>query len=480
MRRSWLTALTTLFVALSSGIGYGALAQVSSNDSPAEATTLNDVLQANPIKLSVTEQAPSSDLPNITGPLTMKQAVDVALKNNLVYKQAQIDAEMAKYRARAALGRFGPNLSFNTFYSASSLNQMLFFPNDGVVASGPMQPILRGSLLSLLFAGTQPIFTGGYLRGNLRAKRAQEKESIAGYRSERIATALRVKKAYWDALWFEAKLKVDSDYVKFRVQAAANMKERLDQGKVPRADLLREEAELAQARLQVNQDYRDYNVALINLKAELGVNLGSIIDLADSLEYEGYKGDLSGYLVQAGANRPEVAQALNKIDEMQGKRMMARSAYSPHVELYGLGSNVTGSSPDGHANGRWGGFIGVLGHFTLYDSGQRSSDLKESNAAVRQAQIAKQQVQLKVAQDVSTAWVEVDLAKRNVELARSEMTSAQEDYRLLHERYLIGKAIQLEEFDAAIKLFRARLGVKEAIYNYRLALDRLTWATGSI
>ena len=72
------------------------------------------------------------------------------------------------------------------------------------------------------------------------------------------------------------------------------------------------------------------------------------------------------------------------------------------------------------------------------------------------------------------------MAKRNVELAKSEVTSAQEDYRLLHERYLIGKAIQLEEFDAAIKLFRARLGLQEAIYNYRIAQDRLTWAAGDI
>jgi outer membrane protein TolC len=339
---------------------------------------------------------------------------------------------------------------------------------------------LKGSLLSVIFSGTQPIFTGGYLRGNLKAKRAEEKQSMASYQSERIATGLRVKKAYWDAVWSEAKLKVDSDYVKFKVRAAANMKARVDEGKVPRAELLREEAELARARLQLNQDYRDYNVALINLKAEMGINLGSVIDLAESLDYADNKGDLSTYLVQAGINRPEVSLAINKIDEMKGKQMMAKSAYSPHVELYGLGSNLTGNSPDGSASGRWGGFVGLLGHFTLYDSGQRSSDLKESNAAIRQAVIAKQQTQLKIAQDVSTAWVEVDLTKRNIELAKSEVTSAQEDYRLLHERYLIGKAIQLEEFDAAIKLFRARLGLQEAIYNYRLAQDRLTWATGNI
>jgi outer membrane protein len=452
---------------------------VLSNPMP-EPSTLSEVLSGNPIKLSVTAQAPSSDLPGISGPLSVKRAVDVGLQNNLVYKQTEIDTEMAKYRAKAALARFGPNISLNTFYATSSLDQMLFYPSDGTVAQAPMQPIQKGTLLSVLFSGTQPIFTGGFLRGNLKASRAQERESTAGYKAERIATALRIKEAYWNAVWNEAKLRVDSDYVKFRMQSADNIKERVEQGKTPRADYLREQAELATARSQLNQEYRDYNVALINLKAEMGVNLASLVDLADSLEYKSVPGDLSTYLIQAGLNRPEIAQTVNKIDEMQGKRMMARSAYSPHIDLYGLGSNQTGSSPDGHSEGRWGGFIGVLGHFTLFDSGQRINQLRESNAAIRQAQLGKQQAQLKVAQDVSTAWVDVDIAARNVELAKAEIASAEEDFRLLHARYLIGKAIQLEEFDGAIKLFRARLELQEAIYKHRLAQEKLIWASGDI
>jgi hypothetical protein len=38
----------------------------------------------------------------------------------------------------------------------------------------------------------------------------------------------------------------------------------------------------------------------------------------------------------------------------------------------------------------------------------------------------------------------------------------------------VGKAIALEQDDAAIKLFRARLSVIQAIYKYRLAQTKLT------
>lgn len=92
--------------------------------------------------------------------------------------------------------------------------------------------------------------------------------------------------------------------------------------------------------------------------------------------------------------------------------------YSPQVNAYGLGSNITGSSPDGNANGRW-GFSGM------------------DRSWPRQAQ--------------------------------EEVNSAEEDHRLFKTRYEVGKSIALEQFDAAVKMFQARLTLKESIYKYLLA-----------
>jgi len=97
---------------------------------------------------------------------------------------------------------------------------------------------------------------------------------------------------------------------------------------------------------------------------------------------------------------------------------------------------------------------------------------------VRKADIARQDAELKVAQAVSQAWIDLDLARRNVELAKNEVTSAEEDQRLFHARYQVGKSIALEDFDAAVRLFQARLAVLEAIYDYRIAEARLARASG--
>lgn len=443
-------------------------------------TSADEVENTNPIQLRIAKEAPSSDLPEITGPLGLSDAVKTGIKNNLTLKQFEQSWIGSKFLARSALAKFGPSASFNTLYSTSSLNQMLFFPGDSSVASPPMQPIVKGTSLSLIFAGTQPLFTGGRLIGGYRAARAQERQTLAGFSESRISTSLKVKETYWDSAWSEAKLRVATDYAKYREWSTNNMKVRVQEGKAPRADYLREESELAKARIAVNESYRDYNTALLNLKVAMAVNLGSLVTVKDPLEYVETTGDVSTYLVEASKNRPEISRAANKLAEMKARKQVAMSKYSPQVNAYGLGSNISGSSPDGNANGRWGGFIGVMGGVTLFDSGSRFNELRAANAAVRQAELAQQEVNLKVAQEVSQAWIDLDLARRNVQLAKDEVTSAEEDQRLFHTRYLVDKSIALEDFDATVKMFQARLALLEAIYKYRLAQARLTFASGGI
>lgn len=447
---------------------------------PHQSTSTEEVVSNNPIKLRITKDAPSWDLPEVAGPHGIAQAVEIGLKNNFRLKQIEQSWTVSKFLARSALAKFGPSASFNTFYSTSSLNQMLFLPGDTTVASPPMQPIVKGQSLSLIFAGTQPLFTGGRLLGGYKAARAQEQQSLASYREERILISLKVKEAYWASAWNEAKLRVATDYVRFREGSVHNMKVRVEVGKAPRADYLREEAELAKARIQLNQSYRDFNTALLNLKVAMAVNLGSVISIKDALVYAEIPGDLSTFLIDAARNRPEITRATSLVAEIKAKRTVAMSKYSPQVNLYGLGSNITGSSPDGDARGRWGGVFGVVGGVTLFDSGGRLNELRAANAAIKQAELTKRDVELKVAQEVSQAWIDIDLARRNVELAQTEVKSAEEDHRLFHTRYLVGKSIALEDFEAAVKMFQARLTLLEEIYKYRLAEARLISASGGI
>ncbi len=443
-------------------------------------TSSEEVQSANPIKLRVIQNAPSFDLPEVSGSLGLQEAVQLGIKNNLTLKQSEQSWLGSKYLAKATRAKFGPAASFHTWYSASSLNQMLFDPYDATVSPTTMQPIVKGSSFSMLFVANQPIYTGGRLMGAYRAAKARERQSLSNFSEQRISTALKIKESYWNAAFAEATLRVNADYVKFRESSSANMKQRLLNGKAPKADYLREQAELAKARIQVNESYRNFNTALLNLKVAMALNVGSQVGLKDSLEYTEVSGDISTYLLDAEKNRPEIQRAMARVAETRANQLIAKSKYLPQVGLYGLSSNISGSSPDGNANGTWGGLIGVMGGITLFDSGNRRNELRAASTSLREADFARRDTELKVAQEVSQAWIDLDLARRNIVLAKDEVTSAEEDQRLFHTRYQVGKSIALEDFDATVRLFQARLTLLETIYQYRLAEARLTFASGGI
>jgi outer membrane protein len=483
-RKSFLSGLAALFLwGLSAGgqaLGTDTdiLTPVGGSYAP---TSKEEVEAANPIKLSVTKESPPSEFPVISGQLGMDDAVQAGVKNNLALQVSQNSWLISKFQARSELGKFGPVVTANPFYATSSLEQMLFVQTDAV-AHPPMQPVTRGTAFYQLFAGAMPIDTSGRILHGYKAARAVERQTLAGYRADRIATALKVKETYLEAAFDEARLQVASDYLKYRQWVSTNMKARMDNGKVPRADYLREIAELAKARDQLNNVYRDYNTALIKLKVTLGVDPVSIIQLKDPLEYKETEHDINFYLAEAVKHRPEIDQVAEKVKEMQARRHVAISNLLPQVTVYGLGSLGSGNTPDvaGSVGGNWGGMISVLGSWTVFDSGIHINQIKAAGSAIKQAAVAKKDVKLKVYQDVWTGWINLDLARRNVELAKAQVVSAAEDQRLFQKRFEVGKAIALEAFDAAVKKFQAQLTLLEAIYQYRLSQARLTWASGSI
>lgn len=455
--------------------------QQTDSNSRSNATSSDEILSGNPIKLTITKDELSSDLPMIDKPLSLDDAVKVGLKHNLEFLAAKEQWSGSKYLARAALARFGPQASMSLFYSNSSLDQMLFYM-DREISPAPMQPIVRGNAMHALFAGYQPLFTGGRLMGGYKQARAIERQSLANYRSDRIKAALKVKESYWKAAWDLANLQVKEDYTKYRKWSTDLMKARYDQGKVNRAELLREQAELAKAQQLVNTGYRDYNSSLLELKVAMGLSVGSQISLKDELRFQRVLSNFQHFLKEAQISRPELMQADARVHEAEAKYMQARSKYLPQMGLYGVTTNATGKTPgiDGSVEGRWGGTLAVQGGVTLFDSGKRLNELLSAKAEVRKAAIEKKGVQLNVAKDVSQAWIDLDMAGRNVSLAEEELVSAKEDERLFHKRYQVGKAIELDYFLSGVKYFDARLRLLEAIYKYRIAEAQLIWASGNV
>jgi outer membrane protein TolC len=122
----------------------------------------------------------------------------------------------------------------------------------------------------------------------------------------------------------------------------------------------------------------------------------------------------------------------------------------------------------------------LIASFPLYNGGQREARLQEAQAMRNRAEQDRQQVALQIAQDVSTALLNLRAAEQNVTTAKAGLTASEAEYQAAQLRYQVGRSIVAEVLDALASRCRAQSGIVQAGYQYNVARDQMMRAVGGI
>jgi len=107
----------------------------------------------------------------------------------------------------------------------------------------------------------------------------------------------------------------------------------------------------------------------------------------------------------------------------------------------------------------------------------RARGLHLSDDGRRQAEgLVRQQI----AKDVNQAALMLTAAEKGVEASRKGLEQAEEESRVVKERFESGRGIQLEILDAQVVLTRARFNAVNALADYHSALAMWLRATGRV
>jgi outer membrane protein TolC len=419
------------------------------------------------------QEQPASAPPTITGPLTLADAVQTALKHNPMAQAARSQATAARARLGMAKGMTRPQVLASAFGGNSTMGDLVTTPPTVLMPNVFSVPD-RGAVTSQVGLMV-PLYTGGRLSGAVRASEALSTAAASDQASVERNVTLETKVAYHRALLARAfidvyKNRVDESKERVRI-AEASFRE----GKIAKYDLLRNQAELADSEQQLANAERDARIALVDIKTALGVSQGSDIALTDQLAYAEVPGDLSQYTELAAKNRPELAAARARVESASANMAVSRSAYKPQVYINAM-QGVTAGSDDTES-----GFTaGIAVGLPLVDGGQRRAAVQEARAMLDAMKQEEQQALLAVQQDVNTVWAEIQTADRNVKLSEAAVAQAEEDYRVIKLRYEAGKSINVEVLDALASLVRAQTNQLAALYEHNVARDRLARAIGEL
>jgi outer membrane protein len=421
---------------------------------------------------SVAQQPLGSDRPRISGPITLQQAVDQALKGNLEIQMSHAEAEAAVQETRAARAMTGPQVSANTYLAGGSMPS-IFSSAPGVVPPNSLIVPGKGYAdqnLTLMV----PLFTGGRLENQVKAAAGRESAARAGIGTAQADAALMVRDVYYRALLAAEMVKVAQSRLDAGRATLETTRALFEAGKGLQASVARAEAEMADAQRMETTARNDQAKMLLDLKRAMGVNLDSDITLADSLSYTSLDRTLDAALAEAGRVRPELLAARARLESAKAQTGAARGAWQPQVYGTAMGDVF---APDDMGK-RTGGAVGVTLSIPLYDNGQRKGEVGRMEAMERRAEAEVKDIELRVATEIRQVWLDVDTAGQNYRTAQAAVQSAQAAYDVVVLRVQNQKSILVEQLDALAALVQARTNVAQALYDHSIAIAKLQRAIG--
>jgi outer membrane protein len=267
------------------------------------------------------------------------------------------------------------------------------------------------------------------------------------------------------------------------VQHAAE--DRLDQGLATLPDVLEARSASAQAEYNLQAAIGAEDIARGFLANALGTSPLILIQVQslDELKIPGSIPDtVDQGIKRALEQRPDLLQSLAEVDAANAKVKEARSAYFPVLNLnaWGGGQEVYASQdslPAQHDNDLAGG-VGVSLTWSLFDGGARKNRLAKARADVLADKASVNATRNIVAQEVWTAYSNLQTAFHQRQSAAELLASADQSYAAVLESYNQGVRNLLDVTEAERVLAQARSTDVFAQTQVLSALAELAFETG--
>ncbi|MBS1835190.1 MAG: efflux RND transporter permease subunit, partial [Acidobacteria bacterium] len=307
--------------------------------------------------------------------LTLKEAVEMALRNNLEIEIERTNQQIASEQIRAAFGAFDPVFRWNPLYNrqnqptpsplqgvngvlADRIHQQNFlfqgrtpwgggsaagaFDNSRQATNNPFVSLTPYYTSRLTLSYTQPLLRGRKLdpqRNEIRIRRKSLNISETDFQIRAIDIVTRVEQAYWDLVAARQDVNVTQQAVQLAQEQFDRNQRMIDSGTLAPVELSASRAELERRKDLFYTSNGILNEVENNLKTLLAPNRTASI-WGDQLVPTDLKSgaapevtDIRLAVDQAVARRPELKQLGLRMESNDYDKQLARELSKPRVDL---------------------------------------------------------------------------------------------------------------------------------------------------
>ncbi len=408
--------------------------------------------------------------------LTLDRALALAGSENPVLMAADKKVEQARARFKQADADRMPTLGAYVTYQETGEVPVYYVYSDtswttprGVARAGYQQT--WKAALNL----THVLYSGGAVEQASASKRLV----LEAARAERVRTGQAVyngvRQAFFSLQRARARNEVTREALALAREHLRQVKAMYSSGVVARNQVLRVQVAVDEAGLNHIQAENAVDVAWRALERTVGVSLkGDWILPGPSLNAA--PDDIPAAPEQTALReRPELrALAFSE----QAARAAARAAVGqggPKILLQAE-TYVVDEEFFPEAQDDW--KVTAVAEWTFFDGGKSRARAGEARAAAEELLYLMEDMKRQIAMDVSMAMLNFNSALKRVDLASSQVESAEEDYRMAMKRYTAQVGTNIDVLDARVALQKARTQHVDAVYDSLAARADLQFAMG--
>jgi len=413
-------------------------------------------------------------------PISIQEAIEIALKNNSKLRQAFEDMGIAGDNRDIARSLFMPHVSAGYAYDWSNRQPVLVVEPDNPLMTpfNIAEKEFRRAEIKIMMT----IWDFGRSLGTYnQAKLGQDIANLT-YRRARQQVIFQVVNAYFNVLRAQRGKVIAEESLNQAKEHLKTAESFEKYGLVDRNDVLRARVQVAEVRQMLIKTKNAMELATSALNSVLGVNVNLPTRVIEDTRRIPFSFSLKDCLQLAIEHRPEfkVVQKAISIEE-EGVRA-ARSAHLPRIYVAGNYNwndddyykfkDSTGSLHDYNLSGE----IGI--QIDLFSGGKTMSKVRKAKKKLTKAQEKAKEVCDGISLQVKAAFLAIQEAKDRIGVAKEAVAQAEENLRLINNKYRENVVTSTDVVDAETLLTRNKQNYYTALYDYIVAIAQLESAVG--
>ena len=405
---------------------------------------------------STAAQAANAQAPTVT----LNEAIELALRVQPAVVQARGAVTNAQWASKEVTGSWLPQLSTNSSWTRSQVSTTI--NPDGISYTPPANRYGFGWSASLtVFDGFQRFAQG-------RAASADYDNADASLTNQEFQVTLQVKQAFFNALAGQELVRVSETQIQRAQEQLKAAQEKLAAGSATRSDTLRSRVELGNAQLARLNAQTQLATAEANLARLIGYD-GPVRPVSDSSLFSMAPLDTAALRAEVLQASPSVVAAEANAKAAEASVAVSRAQYFPTLSG-SFNQNWTGTAV-GAMDSRWS--MGLSLRWTLFNGFTREGSYTRSKVARESAEAQADDARRQASAQLTQQLASIESTRSQIDIAQASQAAAEEDLRVVRERYRLGAATIVDVLTSQVTLDQAEVSVVQAQLNFLVAKAQL-------